>query len=161
MGKQFKYLFFSFILLNVQTYLSQLISLQGIVPDLLLIWLIYIAIKDGQVTGTIWGFAIGLMFDLSTGTFVGLAAMTKTIAGFTAGYFYGENKFELILGSYRFVLIVLFVSLIHSIIYFVLFTRGSDIRLLKAIFQIGLATSFYTSAVSLLPMFIFGRKYLA
>ncbi|MBI5477183.1 MAG: rod shape-determining protein MreD [Ignavibacteriales bacterium] len=160
MGKHFKYLFFSFIILNVQTYLSPLISIKQISPDLLLIWIVYIALKEGQFTGIIWGFVIGLMFDLSGGLFIGLAAMTKTIAGFLAGYFHGENKAPLTLGSYRFVLIILLVSLVHSVIYFVLFTRGSDIGFWKAIFQYGVATSFYTSAVSLLPMFIFGRKYL-
>jgi rod shape-determining protein MreD len=161
MGKHFKYFFFSFILMNLQTYISQLISLRDIAPDLLLIWLVYIAIKEGQLTGTIWGFIIGLMFDLSTGSFTGLSAMSKTIAGFTAGYFFDENKAPLMLGSYRFVLTVLFVSLIHNTIYFIILTRGSDIGLLKAIFQIGLATSFYTSAVALLPMFVFGRKYIS
>ena len=161
MGKHFKYLFFSFILMNLQTYISQLISLRDIAPDLLLIWLVYIAIKEGQLTGTIWGFIIGLMFDLSSGSFTGLSAMTKTIAGFTAGYFFDEDKAPLTLGSYRFVLTVLFVSLIHNTIYFIILTRGSDIGLLKAIFQIGLATSFYTSAVALLPMFVFGRKYIS
>jgi rod shape-determining protein MreD len=122
---------------------------------------VYIAIKEGQLTGTIWGFIIGLMFDLSSGSFTGLSAMTKTIAGFTAGYFFDEDKAPLTLGSYRFVLTVLFVSLIHNTIYFIILTRGSDIGLLKAIFQIGLATSFYTSAVALLPMFVFGRKYIS
>ncbi|MBA4312170.1 MAG: rod shape-determining protein MreD [Chlorobiaceae bacterium] len=161
MGKHFKYFFFSFILMNVQTYISQLISLRDISPDLLLIWLVYIAIKEGQMTGTIWGFVIGLMFDLSSGSFTGLSAMSKTIAGFTAGYFFDENRAPLTLGSYRYVLIVLFVSLIHNTVYFIILTRGSDIGLLKATFQIGLATNFYTSAVALLPMFVFGRKYIS
>lgn len=146
--------------MHFQIYVSQLISMRDISPDFLLIWLVYLSIKEGQLTGTIWGFIIGLMFDLSTGSFVGLSALTKTISGFAAGYFFGENRAQLTFGSYRFVLIILFVSFIHNTLYFILLTRGSDIGLVSAIFQIGLATSFYTSAVALLPMLVFGRKHL-
>jgi hypothetical protein len=50
------------------------------------------------------------------------------------------------------------VSMLHNTVYFGIFTRGSDISLLRAIFQIGLATTFYTTTVTLLPMFAFARK---
>jgi hypothetical protein len=80
------------------------------------------------------------------------------MVGFIAGYFYDENKALLSLGSYRFVLIVLIVSFIHNAVYFTVFTFGSEITVIKAIFQIGLATTFYTAALTFLPMFVFSRK---
>jgi rod shape-determining protein MreD len=159
-GKHLKYLFISFVLVVIQTQVMRLLSLSGITPDILTIWIVYIALKEGQITATVWGFAVGLLFDLSTGNFVGLSAFTKTIAGFIAGYFFDENKAPLTLGSYRFVLIVLVVSLFHNSFYFIAYTQGSEISFLRSIFQVGLATTFYTAAVTLLPMFAFSRKYL-
>ena len=159
MWKQIKYLFVSFIIIMIQTEIISLVSLRGITPDLLTIWIVYIALQKGQIQATVWGFCVGLMFDLAVGNFIGLSALSKTIVGFAAGYFYGENKATTILGSYRFVIIVLIVSFIHNAVYFTVFTFGSDISVMKAIFQLGLATTFYTGAVTLLPMFVFYRKF--
>jgi rod shape-determining protein MreD len=161
MSRNLKYFFLSILLIGVQTQLMRLLTLEGITPDLLTIWIVYIALREGQLPATVWGFGIGLLFDLFSGSFLGLSTLTKTVCGFTAGYFYNENKTPLTLGSYRFIVIVLVVSFIHNVIYFVLFTQGSDIGLLSAIFRVGLATTFYTASLTLLPMFAFSRKLLS
>ncbi len=158
MGSQIKYFVISLLLIVVQSQAMKLLSLEGITPDILTIWIVYIALQQGQIGGTLWGFVIGLFFDLVTGNFIGLAALTKTICGFIAGYFFNENKTAMTISSYRFILIVLIVSLIHNTIYFVVFTRGTDIGFLRAVFEFGMATTLYTATVSLLPMFIFSRK---
>jgi rod shape-determining protein MreD len=158
-GRQIKIALLSLLLILLQTQVLRFLSLEGITPDLLLIWIVYIAITSGQMSGTVWGFVIGLVFDFVTGNFIGLSALTKTICGFTAGYFFNDNKTTMTLRSYRFVMIVLMVSLLHNTIYFVVFTQGTDIGLLRAVFQFGLATALYTSLITLLPMFGFSRKY--
>jgi rod shape-determining protein MreD len=160
MSRHVKYLFFTIFLLLVQSKMMTLLTLEGITPDLLTIWVVYLALKEGQLAAMPWGFAIGLMFDLLTGNFIGLSALTKTVAAFTAGYFFNENKTPLILGSYRFLVIVLVVSLIHNTLYFIIFTQGSEIGTLRAVLQVGLATTFYTATLSLLPMLAFARKYI-
>jgi rod shape-determining protein MreD len=160
MSHHARYLLISLLLLIVQTQIVRLLTIEGVTPDLLTIWIIYIAIKDGQLPATVWGFVIGLMVDFVTGNFIGLSAFSKTVAGFVAGYFYDENKTFVTLASYRYLIIVLIVSFVHNVVYFTLFTRGSDITLARAILQIGLATTFYTVTVTLLPMFAFARRYL-
>ena len=161
MSQALKYGFLSLIFIMIQTKVMRLLTLEGITPDLLTIWVVYLALKEGQMAGTLWGFCIGLAFDFITGSFIGLSALTKTISGFTAGYFFNENKTSVTLASYRLLLIVLFVSLVHNIVYFTIYTQGSDIGLLRAVFQVGVATTFYTTTWSLLPMFAFARKYLS
>jgi len=158
MWKHLKYLFISLIFVIIQIEIASLLSLEGITPDILTISIVYIALQKGQIPATIWGFCIGLIFDFAVGNFIGLSALSKTVVGFAAGYFYGENKALISLGSYRFVLVVLIVSFIHNTVYFTVFTFGSEVTVLKAIFQIGLATTFYTAALTLLPMFVFSRK---
>ena len=160
MSRHVKYVFFSIFLLLVQSKMMTLLTLEGITPDLLTIWVVYLALKEGQLVAMPWGFALGLAFDLLTGNFIGLSALTKTVAAFTAGYFYNENKTPLILGSYRFLIIVLTVSLIHNTLYFLIFTQGSEIGTLGAIFHVGLATACYTATLTLLPMLAFARKYI-
>ncbi len=159
-GRTIRYLFISLILIVVQTTLLRFLSLEGIVPDILIIWIAYIAVQEGQLAGTLWGFAIGLMFDFAVGNFIGLSALAKTIAGFTGGYFTSETKNPLTLASYRFLIVILVVSIVHNVVYFAIFTQGTDIGFLRAILEFGLATAFYTTILSLLPMFFFARKYV-
>ena len=160
MGSHIKYLFISLLLIIIQSQAMRLLSLEGMTPDILAIWVVYIALRHGPLSGMIWGFGIGLLFDLVTGSFIGLSALTKTVCGFAAGYFYNDNKTVMTLSSYRFILVVLTVSFIQNIVYFIIFTQGTDIGLLRAIFEFGLATTLYTATISLLPMFIFARKLI-
>jgi len=156
--RYFKYIIISFLLVLIQSKIMRFFSLEGITPDLLTIWIAYIAVQRGQMTGTLWGFALGMFYDLSVGSFIGLSALTKTIAGFTAGYFYDEQRTSMTLGSYRFLIVVLLVSFIHNALYFIIYTRGSETGFLSAIFEVGLATTCYTTIISLLPVFFFARK---
>ncbi|HUL44571.1 MAG TPA: rod shape-determining protein MreD [Bacteroidota bacterium] len=158
MTRQIKFFLLSVLFVLIQSQIMRLLTLEGITPDILTIWVVYLALREGQLAGTLWGFSLGLMFDLVTGSFIGLSALSKTVAGFVAGYFFNENKTALTLGSYRFIVIVLITSLIHNTIYFFVFTQGSGIGLLAAIFQVGLATTFYTATITLLPMFAFSRR---
>ncbi len=161
MSKQVRYFFISLLILGVQMQVMHLFTLEGITPDILTIWIVIIAIREGQLPATVWGFAIGLLYDLASGSFVGLSAFSKTLCGFAAGYFYNEHKTQLTLSSYRLLIVVLVVSVVQNSVYFGIFTRGSDISLFRALFQVGLATTFYTTTVSLLPMFVFSRRHVA
>lgn len=160
-SRHVKYFFVTLLLIILQTQAMHLLSMEGITPDILTIWIVYIALKNGQFAATIWGFAVGLLFDLSTGSFIGLSALTKTVCGFSAGYFYSENKTPLTLGSYRYLVIVLIASVVQNTLYFLIYTQGSEIGMLRAIFQVGLATTFYTATLTLIPMFAFARRRYA
>lgn len=146
------------LLLTVQTTIVSFTSVFNIVPDIMVIWIVYIAVTQGQIRATAFGFGIGLTIDLVSGQFLGLSALCKTLAGFIAGYFFQENKVEFTLGNYRFMVIVAVISFVHNVIYFVIFTQGSDVGLFEAIFRFGLLSSIYTTTISSIPMFVSMRK---
>ncbi|HYQ87839.1 MAG TPA: rod shape-determining protein MreD [Bacteroidota bacterium] len=157
-GRYFTYALISLVLVVVQTKLMRLLTVEGITPDILTIWVVFLALREGQLPASVWGFCIGLLFDLATGNFIGLSALSKTICGFFAGYFYSETKMLQTLASYRFLMVVLFASVIQNTVYFIIYAQGSEIGFLRAIFQVGLATAFYTTTWTLLPMFAFTRR---
>ena len=70
---------------------SPLLRLADIFQIYVMLYLVYIALRRGQIEATINGFIIGLLQDVITTQFFGLAALSKTIAGFVAGYFFNEN----------------------------------------------------------------------
>jgi rod shape-determining protein MreD len=148
----------SLLVVVIQTTLVRFVAIADITPDLPLLLVIVIAIRRGQIAGTVAGFSIGLLLDLLSGSMVGLSALTKTASGFVAGYFYNENKTLQTLGGYALILITLLVSALHNLLYFFVFLQGTDPGLSGVLFRYGIPTTLYTAAAALLPMFVWGRR---
>ena len=147
------------VLLIVQTTFIPYLAIGGILPDILLPWLVYVALRRGQIEAAGYGFGAGLLQDLISTKFLGLAALSKTICAFSAGYFINENTTEQTLGSYRYVLIVLLCCFINDVVYFTVFFQGIEGSLVGHVLQFSLTSSLYTGVVSLLPMFAFSQKF--
>ena len=158
MPKHVRLILITLILVTLQTTIVSFTSIANIIPDVMLIWIVYIAITQGQIPAAVYGFAIGLLLDLIGGQFLGLSALSKTIAGFLAGYFYHENKIEINLANYQFLIIVGISSVVHNLIYFIIFTQGSDVGFITAVFRFGLFSALYTTFVATIPMFINARR---
>ncbi|MGA2506060.1 MAG: rod shape-determining protein MreD [Chitinispirillaceae bacterium] len=71
----------------LQTTVVPLIGLSGITPDLLMVALFFLALRTGQMTAVGVGFFLGLAQDLFSPSILGQNALSKTIAGFFAGFF--------------------------------------------------------------------------
>jgi len=142
------------------TLLADLVAIAGLTPDLPLVAVVFVALRYGQIPGTLAGFGTGLALDLlSAGDGVmGLSALAKTVAGFLAGYFYNETKTQQLLGGYEFIVLVGAVALVHNVLYFVVLLQGTDIGWGLAILRYGIPSALYTAAASLIPMFIVSRK---
>ncbi len=146
-------------LLLLQTTFLPFISIGGFLPDLLILYLVCIALRNGQIKTTIFGFLIGLMQDIISIKFLGLLALSKTVAGFILGFFYNENTMEQTLGSYRYILLIGLCSVIQDVIYFAFFFQGSEGSILLQMFQMTSGMTLYTCVIGILPMFFFSRKY--
>jgi rod shape-determining protein MreD len=163
MQRAIGYILVSLLLLLLSTTLVKFLAINEIVPDILLVWIVYIAIREGQIAGMTAGFLLGLVVDLLSGPdgMTGVSALAKTVAGFLAGYFYNENKTLQTLGGYQFIVAIGIVSLVHNVIYFLIFLQGTDMSWWRMILVYGVPTMLYTAAIGLLPMFAIARKYLS
>jgi len=146
-------------LLLLQTTFVPFLSIGGFLPDPLLLWVVYVAIRRGHMEATITGFLVGLLQDAVSMQFFGLSALTKTIAGFVAGYFFNDNSTEQTLGSYRFLTILFLSSFVHNIVYYGIFLQGIQDSVFSTMIEFSLVTSLYTVVVGVFPMFTFVRKY--
>ncbi|MBI5470855.1 MAG: rod shape-determining protein MreD [Ignavibacteriae bacterium] len=155
------YTLLTVLLVALHSTLVNVISIGTAIPDVLLIWIVYISITSTQLNGTLAGFAIGLLVDLISGNdgMLGLSALTKAVAGFLAGYFYNENMTEQTLAGWKFVFAVGVVSLLHNAVYFLIFLQGTEISWWRIVALHGIPSALYTTTLATVPMFVFRRKY--
>jgi rod shape-determining protein MreD len=153
MSAQIRYGLVTVALVVLQSTFVQFIAIENITPDILVVWIVFLALRYGQIHATVAGFVLGLIMDMISGSFLGLASLSKTVCGFLAGYFYDETKTPQILATYRFALLVFFASLIHNLIYFTIFIQGSELPFWRTLAVFGFSTSVYTSVLSFLPIF--------
>ncbi len=152
----------SVVVFVLQTTVARFLAIRGIVPDLVLLWVITIALRRGQIPATVAGFAMGLGLDVMSGPdgVLGLSALAKTIGGVLAGYFHNENKALQMLGGFQLPLITALVSLIHNLVYFLLFLQGSGLGWVSMVGLYGIPATAYTTAIAILPMLAYSRRVL-
>ncbi len=108
-------------------------------PDLVLIVLVFYALRMGPNLGMTAGFVTGLIQDLVSLHYLGLTALAKTVAGFTAGALGG--KFE---ARTQYFLTLLISGLVHDFIYFLIFTIGENFSFQSLIFFYTIPNVLYT-----------------
>ena len=103
-----------FVALALQTTLAGLVIRGTAALDLVLIVVVYIALKSGPVTGLLAGTVAGLIQDALSNPILGIGGLAKTMVGFLAGLL--ATHFILNGPLPRFVLIVTATAL-HAAIF--------------------------------------------
>lgn len=140
-----KYALLFLVLILAQTTLLPLISVGGVVPDVLLIGIIVLGIRQGAVAAIIAGCLVGFVQDSFVTHLFGLSSLAKSCSGFVAGYFSREKieyNLQVTLG------VVLATAVVHDAIYFFIFTFGTGIGVLRMLFRYALPSSAYTLVIA-------------
>ncbi len=135
-----------------------LISINGIIPDLILVLLVYYSISYGQIYGTVLGALYGFLFDMITGSLLGSMMLSKTIAGFIAGYYSAETRREKFLNTYAFTFIVLLCGVLDSVIVSFFSAVDFNTNIFKLFFDQALLPALYTTVVSAIIIVIPYRR---
>ena len=153
-----KYFLILVVLILIQKSLVWLLAITtyNITPDIVVIAVVYIGVKRGNIDGSIAGFISGLILDILSGTFLGLLALSYSVAGFIAGYFKREDgKY---LTKYYFLLILFLCSFIGNFIYFEIYFQGTVVLFWEVLTKYVTSTSTYTTLVSIIFVVILKRK---
>jgi len=73
------------LVLILQSTLVKLISIYDVMPDLVIIFCVFVALKFGPVAGIFIGFTMGLIEDVYQYQYLGAMAWAKSITGFLVG----------------------------------------------------------------------------
>lgn len=130
--------FLPFLAIFLQSTLFSFYSIRGTIPDLVLMFVVYFAIINGERPGTIYGFLCGLLEDLYMGRLIGLNALCKAIVGYSLGKMQGnvfkENMLVGVLGVLAGTIINSLVMLILVLLVSGFPVAGSDF-LVKTLYQ--------------------------
>ena len=145
-----------FLCFVLQTTVVPLIDISGITPDLLMVALFFLALKTGQMTAVGVGFFLGLAQDLFSPSILGQNALSKTIAGFFAGFF-NERMMRVDIVFQIVLLLVMF--LVNDAVYFivqVVKTEGGGGSVIHGLVATSVPRALYSMLFALLP-YIKGR----
>jgi len=156
-----KYFVIIVVLILIQKTFIWLISLSSlnITPDLVIIAVVYIGIKEGKITGTVAGFIAGILIDFLSGSFLGLQALSYSITSFIAGHFKDEN--DKYLYKFYFLIIIFLCSIVSNLIYYAIFFQGTSVSFTEIILKYVLTSSAYTTLISILYIFFPKRKKIS
>ena len=156
-----KYLIYAvvgFLLIVIQVLVSRFLSIAGVSPDFLLIFLVWVTIREGQFAGETSGFVLGFVLDVMSGGIIGAQALSKTIACFLVGFFYNPERTEQNIRNWPFLLLTLLGSVVNNFLYYFLITRGSEISFGEFAFRYGAVGALYTVFIAIFPLLYWSRR---
>lgn len=136
-------------LLVLQATFLDCIAINGIKPDVVMIFVIFNGFLLGPREGAFLGYAGGIIQDLFVGSYLGLNALTLMLAGFLSGVC-GERLYK---ENSLIVAVVTFFSSTASLsLYYILLRYlNINIHFIPAFLQIIIPTAFYSMLV--VPLF--------
>ena len=146
------------LLVIVQVLVSRFLSIAGVSPDFLLIFLVWLTIKEGQFVGETAGFVLGLTLDVVSSSILGVHALSKTAVCFAIGFFFNPERIEQNLRNWPFLLLTLLAAVINNFLYYFLITRGSEITFADFAFRYGAVGALYTVFIAIFPLLYWSRK---
>ncbi len=149
----------SFVLVAIQLIVIPLISINGIVPNVLLIYLLFYSLKHGKIVGTIFAFFIGFVFDASSGGLIGSGMFAFTIASFVAGFFQKNNFTEVLKNIKVIIMLIMFSSFLFFFSYSVLGNSEAIMKNHFSYFLFSIFSALYTTLFAL-SVYIFRWKKL-
>ena len=144
--------------LTLQVTVLDYFRVAGVKPDLVLLVVIFNSFRQGSKNGALWGFAAGLLVDISTGGYFGLNALVLA----ASGYLGGEAKTGLYLNSgIRVAVVTLAVSMAAGVFqYLLLAFSGVFVSPWLALVGIIIPGAIYNTLVALLIKLFYHPKML-
>lgn len=128
------------VLVLIQSTILHYISIQGVIPDIPLIALVFLSNRNGKLIGETIGFTGGLFEDFLSLSPLGFHALMKTLLGFFYGFthgviFIGAIMMPMLMIGISTIVKALLVSFISS--FFQMSLSGYSFFSLKTIIEIG------------------------
>jgi len=144
-----KYILFMLLAVVLQATFASNLRIYIWQPDFVMIALVMYSLRRENKVALTAGFVSGLLQDLISTHFLGLAALCKTLAAAVVCGLRG--KFS---SRAEFVLILLIASLVHDFLYFLLYGFGESFQLRALFFLYAIPNALYTLVIGIFIRFL-------
>jgi rod shape-determining protein MreD len=122
------------------------LRLWGAYPDAVLLFVAWVGLRDGRLSGSVMGFTLGLLMDAIYGTW-GIQMFVKTIVGFLIGLFPADERESLLILPQQAFLGALVIALLHNGLLVIFLALQSGTRTSFLITSLWIGSAIYTSVV--------------
>ena len=123
------------------------LELWGAYPDIVLLYIAWLAFNNGKRYGALAGFILGFLMDAVYDTW-GIQMFVKTLLGFMVGLFQLSDRDSILIRPEQAFLVGLFISLLHNGLLVALVILDSGARNPGFIASFWLGAAFYTAVVA-------------
>ena len=152
-----RYAVLGILTIVVQAFLNNFATIYAVSPQLVILFVVYVTLREGQLFGMGGGFVIGLFHDLLVTHFIGFTSFIGVIAGFVAGFFYKESDVELTAKTFNFAWISA-ISLSVSELAAVPIIASGELNFLYVFLKFTVGNTAYTSVFAMMIVFVNGNK---
>jgi rod shape-determining protein MreD len=153
-----RYVFLLLLAFVLQTTWLGLLELASFQPDLILLVLIHIALRDGPLPATFLGLGIGFLQDVYMPADLGLNALLKVLVGFAAGY----GRTRVVADNIQVQVALVFGAVLaHDLLYYLLSSAVSLVQVPFFWLRYGVGRALYTGLLgALFSAALVLRRYL-
>jgi rod shape-determining protein MreD len=141
----------------IQKFMDNFAAINSVSPQLVVLFVVYVALREGQLFGTCNGFIAGFFHDLLVTHFLGFTSFIAVVASFVAGFFYKESDVELAAKTFNFTWIAA-ISLFVSELAALPIVASGELNYLYVFLKFTLGTTVYTSVFAMIIVFVNGRR---
>ena len=120
------------------------LQLWGAYPDIVLLYVAWLALRHGRLAGSVTGFGLGFLMDAIYGTW-GLHMIAKTLVGFLVGLFPANERETLLIMPQQAFIGTLVIALVHNGLLVLMIALQSGVRTEFLIWALWLGSALYTS----------------
>jgi len=140
------------VVLILQSTLANWISILNVKPDFLMLYVMFIAYREGKTAGILYGFCFGLLQDLTAASlFIGLSSLVNSIIGFGTGYLH--RKFN-VMNPVLLYIVAAGILLLGEAVYTGIYYASSPLAFGILAEHLILPTFLYTGIIGTLLIFV-------
>jgi rod shape-determining protein MreD len=142
------------VIIIFQSSAVRFLEILGYVPDLRLIFVVYVALRSGSIAGMSAGFWTGFVFDVYSYENLGSSTLAGTVVGYLSGL---ANIHVIEMDRYSKVFLLSLAFLLHDSIY-VLFLQSLQVSFVEYLTEHTLGAGIYTVIIGAMFIFIWEWK---
>ena len=134
------------IVFLVQWLVLGRLQIFGAYPDIVLLFVAWLGIRNGRLSGSVGGFVLGFLLDAVYQTW-GIHMFVKTLVGFLVGLFPANERETLLILPQQAFLGGLVIALLHNGLFVIFLALDSGTRNVYLISSLWLGSALYTAVV--------------